>query len=607
MLKSNQMALLAIPVRLLTGYADGGWGAGCASLSGCPLQWSSAMKSLLPSARRLIAGLSGAAGALALFGVLQAGLPTLSQVALTIALTALITVAWLFPLPISFKTHLYLDTTFLVTAILTLEPGYAMLAAGAGAALAHLLRNEDTAQTLFNATQAMLQAAAGAGVLVLGGWNLETHRFEDPRLIGVMLLAGIAVIVVNDIAVATMVSLQSGISVLSGWSQAVIRADAVERLTQGAQIGLGIIGAVLLDTYPWTIFLLLIPSAAVYISLKRSIEARKRAEEALRDTEAALAEAQRVAHLGSWDWNLATGDHVWSDEAFRIFGYPPKAFLPTWQTFLRNVHPDDRDAVDQAVHEALYAGQRFSLDHRIIRADGAERYIHAEGEIVFGPKGEKLRIVGTIHDITERKQAEHAREALLASISHDLKSPLTVIRGHAQLLQVKAKRPGVEPAELVEGLGKIDAAAARMAAQLTELLDVTRLQMGQALELHRAPVDLVALVKERASLFQQATRRHTFEIISEAMEVTGEWDRARLERVIDNLLSNAVKYSPAGGRVTVRVGIEQAWPGDGHGAGMAATLMVEDEGIGIPPAERDAIFAPFHRAANVGLIPGTGV
>ncbi len=567
------------------------------------------MNSLLPSARRFIAGLAGAAAALALFGLVRAGLPTLPQVTLAIALAALITVAWLFPLPISFKTHLYLDTTFLVTAILTLKPGYAILVAGAGAALAHRLRNEDTAQTLFNTAQAMLQAAAGAGILALGGWNPETHHFEDLRLIGMMLLAGLAAIAVNDIAVATMVALQSGISILAGWNRAVIRADVVERLAQAAQIGLGIIGAVLLATYPWTIFLLLIPSASVYISLKRAIEARKRAEEALRDTEAALAEAQRVAHLGSWDWNLATGDQVWSDEAFRIFGYPPKAFLPTWQTFLRNVHPDDRAAVDQAVHEALYAGQRFSLDHRILRADGAERFIHAEGEIVFGPKGEKLRIVGTIQDITERKQAEQAREALLASISHDLKSPLTVIRGHAQLLQVKAKRPGVEPAELIDGLGKIDAAAARMASQLTELLDVTRLQMGQALELHRAPVDLVALVKERASLFRQATRRHTIDIVTEAQEVTGEWDRARLERVIDNLVSNAVKYSPSGGRITVRVEVEQQCAPDGSDRNLAtlAILSVEDEGIGIPQADQEAIFAPFHRAANVGMIPGTGV
>src|SRR5690606_29917717 len=120
------------------------------------------------------------------------------------------------------------------------------------------------------------------------------------------------------------------------------------------------------------------------------------------------------------------------------------------QIFLRNVHPEDRAMVDQAVHDALYAGKRFSLDHRIIRADGQERILHAEGEIVFGPSGEKVRIVGTIQDITERKQAERAREALLASVSHDLKSPLTVIRGHAQLLKMKAQRPGADPAELVE-------------------------------------------------------------------------------------------------------------------------------------------------------------
>lgn len=558
------------------------------------------MNTLRPSARRYIAALSGGATAIALFALIRMGAPSGKQDGLAIALAALVAVAWLFPLPISFKTHLYLDTSVVVAAILTLEPALAILVAGVGTVAAHRIRHEDGAQTVFNASQAMLQAAAGAAVLSLGNWDVFDKDFS-PTMGLVILAAGVAMTLVTDLAVSTMVALQSGVSVPRSWSQAVIYGDPAERLTQFAQVGLGIIAAVLIATYAWTLFLLLIPSVAVYVSLARSIEHRKLAEEALRDTEAALLEAQRVAHLGSWDWNLETGDQGWSDEAFRIFGYEPREFLPTWHIFLRCIHPDDRTMVDTAVHDALYTGKRFSLDHRIVRPDGGERVLHAEGEIVFGAGGEKQRVVGTIQDVTDRKQAERAREELLASVSHDLKSPLTVIRGHAQLLQMKARRVGSNPAELGEGLAKIDAAASRMAAQLTELLDVARLQMGEELELQREPFDLVAMVRERVGVHQQTTRRHEIVVETDREVVDGEWDRARLERVLDNLIGNAVKYSPAGGTIDVRICNER------DGSGDWAVVTVADQGVGIPVSDLPNVFAPFQRGGNVGTIPGTGV
>src|SRR5690554_4788191 len=108
------------------------------------------MNTLRPSARRLIAALSGAALAITVFALIRAGLPTLSHLGLIFGLAALVALTWLFPLPISFKTHLYLDTTIVTTAILMLQPGYAMLVAGVGAALAHRIRREDAAQTIFN-------------------------------------------------------------------------------------------------------------------------------------------------------------------------------------------------------------------------------------------------------------------------------------------------------------------------------------------------------------------------------------------------------------------------------------------------------------------------
>jgi PAS domain S-box-containing protein len=447
----------------------------------------------------------------------------------------------------------------------------------------------------------MLQTAAGAGVLALGGWDVGAHTYNRPQTILFIFLAGIAMTLVTDLAVATMVNLQHATPFNGDWIRGLVTGDPTERLAQLAQIGIGVIGAVLIQSYPWTFLLLLIPSTAVYWSLERAIASRSLAEIALADTEAALIEAQRVAHLGSWDWDLASGAQNWSDEMFRIFGYQPKAFMPNWTVFMRSIDPDDRGGVDKAIHEAIYTGERFSLDHRIIRPDGSERIVHAEGDVVFNEKGEKDRFVGTIQDVTERKHDERAREMLLASVSHDLKSPLTVIRGHAQFLQLKARRGNGALEDFTEALAKIDAAANRMAIQLTELLDVARLQMGEELELHKVPVDLVPVIQERIANYRQTTRRHPITLVTDAESIAGRWDRERLERVIDNLIGNAIKYSPAGGEIEVHAAVEK------NGSHAAAAISVVDHGVGIPEADLAQVFAPFQRGANVGSIPGTGI
>jgi PAS domain S-box-containing protein len=559
------------------------------------------MNELRPAARRYIAALTIAAFAAMVAAFVSDHGFSWEHAALAVGLTVLLAFSWLFPLRIAFKTQLYLDTSIVVTAILTLEPGLAIAASGAGIVAAQWIRRQDRVQMLFNTAQMMLQTATGAAVLSLGAWEIDAHTYNRPRSILFIFLAGVAMTLVTDFAVATMVALQHATPLGGLWARTVIVGDPTERLAQFAQIGIGVIGAVLIQSYLWTFLLLLIPSAAVYLSLERAIASGKITERALADTEAALIDAQRVAHLGSWDWDLASGSQIWSDEMFRIFGYQPQAFLPNWNVFLRSIHPEDRGEVDKAIHEAIYTGERFGLDHRIVRPDGSERIVHAEGDVVFGEKGEKDRFVGTIQDVTERKQAERARETLLASVSHDLKSPLTVIRGHAQFLQLKARRGTGGPDELVEGLSKIDAAANRMSVQLTELLDVARLQMGEELELHRIHVDLLPVIRDRIATHMQTTRRHEITLQTDAEEIAGEWDRERLERVIDNLIGNAIKYSPAGGEIEVRAAVEK------NGSHPTATIAVTDHGVGIPEEDLEHVFAPFQRGANVGSIPGSGI
>ena len=137
----------------------------------------------------------------------------------------------------------------------------------------------------------------------------------------------------------------------------------------------------------------------------RAKERQRRIQTALLESEARLAEAQRIAHIGNWDWNVETGFLYWSDEIYRLFGLDPGMFPATYPAFLERVHPEDRSAVTQAVNRALSGEASYRIDHRIVLPNGGIRYVHEEGA-VFRRDGKPVRLLGTVHDITERKQYE---------------------------------------------------------------------------------------------------------------------------------------------------------------------------------------------------------
>jgi diguanylate cyclase (GGDEF)-like protein/PAS domain S-box-containing protein len=135
---------------------------------------------------------------------------------------------------------------------------------------------------------------------------------------------------------------------------------------------------------------------------------RKGAEEKLRKSEASLAEAQRIARLGNWEYDLKTGEVLWSDETFRIYGYEPQEFVPSFEKLMEVVHPDDRDLVRQNLDGALYEGEPYEFEHRIVRPSGEERVVHRQAQVYSDEEGQPQRMVGTVHDITEQKRAEEA-------------------------------------------------------------------------------------------------------------------------------------------------------------------------------------------------------
>ncbi len=137
----------------------------------------------------------------------------------------------------------------------------------------------------------------------------------------------------------------------------------------------------------------------------RDLTHARETERVLRESEASLAYAQRIAHLGDWDWDIVADKLRWSDEIYRIFGLVPREFSATYEAFLNAVHPDDRTAVIESVNKALYENQHYSIDHRIVRPDGTERIVHEQAEVVFDESGKAIRMIGTVQDITEHRQS----------------------------------------------------------------------------------------------------------------------------------------------------------------------------------------------------------
>jgi signal transduction histidine kinase len=152
----------------------------------------------------------------------------------------------------------------------------------------------------------------------------------------------------------------------------------------------------------------------------------------------------------------------------------------------------------------------------------------------------------------------------------------------------------------MSGTRRIKSTVERMARMIDGLLDVTRLELGERLELERAPMDLIETANRIAAEHQERAPGHRIQVGGET-SLIGEWDLARIERVLDNLVGNAVKYSPDGGVITV-VCVREV-----DETGEWAILSVRDQGVGIPAADLGRIFERFHRAGNVRAISGAGI
>ena len=338
--------------------------------------------------------------------------------------------------------------------------------------------------------------------------------------------------------------------------------------------------------------------------IARDVSLQRRAEAALRESEARLRFVLDSAQIGEWEMDLASGQTRSSARFDACFGLLPGAASWTFDGFLRQVHAQDHAEVQRSFQAAVRQGQDWQVDCRVHWPDQSEHWLRLHGA-ALPADGPAARMLGVVSDITAQRQAEDARlraqrleaenrqvlkasrlkSQFLANMSHELRTPLNAIIGFAALLQAGAV-PAASPKHR-DFLGHIATSGHHLLQLINDVLDLAKVESGK-FDFTPEPVDLPQMVGEALAVLSTAVQRKRLAVeVVIAPELTGlVLDPARVKQVLYNYLSNAIKFTPERGRITV-----QPLPdGAAH-----FRVEVEDNGIGIAAADLPQLFTEFQQ------------
>ena len=378
-------------------------------------------------------------------------------------------------------------------------------------------------------------------------------------------------------------------------------------------------------------------------------ESRKNVEETLRKKERQLADSQRVARLGSWEWDIVNNKVTWSDELYRIFGLNPEEFEATYETFLNVVHPDDREKLDRAVKKSLHDKKPYHVDARIIRPDGSEWVMEARGGATYDKSGSPLLMGGTVQDVTERKRIEeellsHREEMsvlieektselraviellrkeiarrrtieaeavraghlaalgeLAAGVAHEINNPINGIINYTQILANRSRR-GSEEHDIADRIIK---ESNRIAGIVGNLLSFARDRKDE-----KIPTVVKDVLSDSLALIETQIRKEGIRlrvgIPSNLPPVSAQ--PQQLEQVFLNIISNARyalnrKYPGAHDNKILEILGEEAVLNNGR----HIHIIFHDRGTGIKNEILDKILNPFFSTKSADKGTGLGL